>query len=252
MISNEELKISIPSESNNYNRIKKHKESIDHIFVSQYMKDIGNIYVVTYSKEHNSILGWSIDNIENDGHGQQQPDEFYELDKQYKIKSFALYYDLYKKFLSLCLKDRSKNDCYKQCLIDLNGKAQFFELVHSDSNDKYGRYTIGFLRNDDLILVSSYDLKIYKYLTKDMSKNIETLKYSEIYDIEIPKSLYNKFICSSIYLEKLFLFIQNRKTLILQFDLLKMNLDRQYDSYISWNSQYSSCSHYEFATKMEG
>ncbi|CAG8833189.1 46546_t:CDS:2, partial [Gigaspora margarita] len=107
-------------------------------------------------------------------------------------------------------------------LIDLNSKVQFFELVHSDSNNEYERYTTRFLHNGDLILVSSYDLKIYKYLTKDMSKNTATLKYSEIYDIEIPKSLYNKFICSSIYLEKLFLFIQNL--------------------------QYSSRSRYEFAT----
>ncbi|CAG8833190.1 46547_t:CDS:2, partial [Gigaspora margarita] len=71
-MSDEELKISIPSESNDHDRIKIYKESIDYI---------GNTYVVTYSKEHKSILGWSIDNIENDGHGQQQPDEFYELDK---------------------------------------------------------------------------------------------------------------------------------------------------------------------------
>ncbi|RIB14130.1 hypothetical protein C2G38_2248442 [Gigaspora rosea] len=237
-MSNEEVKVSIPSETED---IKKHKESIDRIFVSQYMNDTGDTYVVTYSKEDNSIVGWSVHNIENDG--QQQPDEFYKLkEESYKIESFALY----KKFLSLCycVKDESN---YKQCLIDLNSKPpQFFELEHSYSNYVRGRYTIGFLPNGDLILVSICNHKIYKYLTNNMPKNIATLKYSETYDIEIPKSLYDQSIYCSMYQEKLFLFIQNRKTSILQFDLLKMNLDRRYDSPINWNSLYSSKFRYEF------
>ncbi|CAG8761852.1 6748_t:CDS:1, partial [Racocetra fulgida] len=75
----EEHIIPIPPETKESNdretNIKNHRESIDRIFVSQYMKDTGNTYIVTYSEKCNSILGWSVDNIENDG--QQEPDEFY-------------------------------------------------------------------------------------------------------------------------------------------------------------------------------
>ncbi|CAB5376351.1 unnamed protein product [Rhizophagus irregularis] len=236
--------------------IQNHKESkIDRIFVSQYTND----YIVTYSKKDNSIVGWSIK-------GQPQPDEFYKLDElklnklnepSYEIKSFSLY----KKKLSLCY--REEDGSYKQCLIDLKSK-QFYELEHSYSIDVHGQYSIGFLHDDDdddcpkckkethghLILVSLYDHKIYKYCLKDMPKNATTLKYSEIYDIKIPESLNDQFkykFCS-IYQKKLFLFFQYHKTSILQFDLLTMNLDRQYNSPLDLDSQYSSDSRYEFTT----
>ena len=43
-------------------------------------------YLVTYSKEDDSIHGWNIK--EN---GQQQPDVYFKLDKDYDISSYVLY-----------------------------------------------------------------------------------------------------------------------------------------------------------------
>ncbi|CAB4490611.1 unnamed protein product [Rhizophagus irregularis] len=234
------------SKSNDREMKEKHAESKIDLSIHERKKD-------------NSIVGWSIK-------GQPQPDEFYKLDElklnklnepSYEIKSFSLY----KKKLSLCY--REEDGSYKQCLIDLKSK-QFYELEHSYSIDVHGQYSIGFLHDDDdddcpkckkethghLILVSLYDHKIYKYCLKDMPKNATTLKYSEIYDIKIPESLNDQFkykFCS-IYQKKLFLFFQYHKTSILQFDLLTMNLDRQYNSPLDLDSQYSSDSRYEFTT----
>ncbi|CAB4384447.1 unnamed protein product [Rhizophagus irregularis] len=220
--------------------IQNHKESkIDRIFVSQYTND----YIVTYSKKDNSIVGWSIK-------GQPQPDEFYKLDElklnklnepSYEIKSFSLY----KKKLSLCY--REEDGSYKQCR---SYRFKNIGFLHDDDDDdddcpKCKKETHG-----HLILVSLYDHKIYKYCLKDMPKNATTLKYSEIYDIKIPESLNDQFkykFCS-IYQKKLFLFFQYHKTSILQFDLLTMNLDRQYNSPLDLDSQYSSDSRYEFTT----
>src|SRR5437016_3705365 len=74
-------------------RTKKHRENIGRIIVPQYIDDqyvTDNNYIVTYSnKDHdNSVLGWTISNIEEDG--QQQPDVYFMLEK-YDIKSFVLY-----------------------------------------------------------------------------------------------------------------------------------------------------------------
>ncbi|CAG8790266.1 2941_t:CDS:2, partial [Dentiscutata erythropus] len=65
----EERIIPISMETKDYN-VKEHNESNDRET---------NIEILPETKDY------SIDNIENDGHGQQQPDEFYELDKQYEI-----------------------------------------------------------------------------------------------------------------------------------------------------------------------
>src|SRR5688572_8627906 len=67
-------------------------KTIDRIMVSQY----DDPYVVTYSKEDNSVLGWNIENIEENG--QQRPHVYFKLDKYYGIVDFVLY----KKILVFC------------------------------------------------------------------------------------------------------------------------------------------------------
>lgn len=137
-------------------------------------------------------------------------------------------------------------------LINLSNK-QFFDLEHLSNDDR--RYTIGFLpdakckRGTDvhLILVSLCDYRIYEYCLDKIPKDFK-FKYSKIYDIKIPKSLNEYMLYCSIYKEKLFLFVRNSKTLILQFDLLTMNLDRQYDLPQDYDSRYSSDFRNEFAT----
>ena len=73
-------------------RTKQHRKNIDRIIVPQYIDDqyITDNYVVTYSKRihDNSVLGWTINNIEEDG--QQQPDVYFKLDQNYAIVSFEL------------------------------------------------------------------------------------------------------------------------------------------------------------------
>jgi hypothetical protein len=77
----------VESETKSDRPTKPHNgENIDKIIVSQYIED--DPYVVTYSKEDSSILGWSV-NIEEIG--QQQPDVYFKLDKDYNIRSFVLY-----------------------------------------------------------------------------------------------------------------------------------------------------------------
>jgi len=91
-------------------RTKKHRENIGRIIVPQYIDDqyvTDNNYIVTYSnKNHdNSVLRWTI-NIKEDG--QQQPDVYFKLDKDYIIYSFVLY----KKTLIFCYRDDNINCKY--------------------------------------------------------------------------------------------------------------------------------------------
>ncbi|GBC04374.1 hypothetical protein RclHR1_05650002 [Rhizophagus clarus] len=238
---------------NESTEITNHRNSIERIFVSQYMDDT-KTYVITHSKQDHSIAGWSID---FESYGQQQPGKFYKIKEDdlgtiaYDIKSSALY----KEKLALCYSvTESEKDCYKQCLIDLN-KSKCYNLEHSSIDDR-GQYTLGFLPDSDsknqdarLILVSLNDHKIYKYrlnMTENKTSNTtenKTLKFSKIYDIKIPKRLDDQSkckLCCSIYQQMLFLCVQNRKTSILQFDLSTMDLVRQYDLLLDWNSQHHS------------
>ncbi|CAB4407985.1 unnamed protein product [Rhizophagus irregularis] len=240
-----------PSETNDYafDETEKHRKSICRIFVSQYMDDTeygSDDYVVTLSHKDKSVLGWSV-NIEKNG--PQQPDVYFKIDKVNegkdlqghsvqidRIKYLQLYNSvLSKKILLLCTS-------YAFWLIDLNSdrtnSERFIELKRPvsschDEARRLGRDSIGFLPNGDLIQVSLSDRKIYKYCFKD--KNIVPWKYSQINDIEIPESLYGqvKLHCP-IYRTKLFLLVETRKKLILQFDLLTMNLERQFTSDIDF------------------
>ncbi|GBC08630.1 hypothetical protein RclHR1_08270007 [Rhizophagus clarus] len=199
-----------------------HRRNIDRIFVSQYMDDTEygpDDYVVTYSKKDKSVLGWSI--IEN----RSQPDVHFRIGRIDDLYDYVLS----KKILSL----RRHN---KHLLIDLNN-GRTVELKHPVSyEDIYGhigRDAIGFLPNGDLIQVSLKDRKIYKYYLTDKPKNTVPWKYSQINDIEIPESLYDQItrLDCSICRTKLFLIVGinfDRKKLIYQFDLLTMNLEKQY------------------------
>ncbi|GES82179.1 hypothetical protein GLOIN_2v1842993 [Rhizophagus clarus] len=215
---------------------EKHRKSIDRIIVSQYINEgyDSDDYVVTYSREDKSILGWSVDIKKN---GPQQPDVYFKVDQiDYLHKCLDIV--LSKKILSLC-------GYNKYWLIDLNSdrtsNERFLKLKHpvsckDDAYQSIGCDAIGFLPNGDLIQVSVRDRKIYKYCLKD--KNIVPWGYSQINDIEIPENFYDevKFFCSSICRTKLFLIVISYKTLILQFDLLKMKLERQYISCYSLQS----------------
>jgi hypothetical protein len=118
-------------------------------------------------------------------------------------------------------------------LIDLNrdrtSKDRFLELKRPISRDD----AIGFLPNGDLIQVSLSDRKIYKYCLTDKPKDTVPWKYSQINDVEISESLYGQYgqvtkLSCSICRTKLFLIVKNKPTLILQFNLSTMNLERQY------------------------
>src|SRR5688572_25979321 len=96
--------LSSKTENDILSRTKQHRENIYKIIVSQYIDDqsVEDNYAVTYSykeNEENSILGWTVNFEEN---GQQQPDLYIKLDKEYNLDSPALY----KKTLILrCYKD---------------------------------------------------------------------------------------------------------------------------------------------------
>ncbi|GBB88353.1 hypothetical protein RclHR1_14910001 [Rhizophagus clarus] len=95
-------------------------------------------------------------------------------------------------------------------LIDLNSDRassnRFLELKHPVSvfncyYDHVERSTIGFLPNGDLIQVSLSEHKIYKYYLTDKPKNTDPWKYSQIYDIDLPKVYMVKLIF--IYVEQI-------------------------------------------------
>ncbi|PKY57319.1 hypothetical protein RhiirA4_509646 [Rhizophagus irregularis] len=220
-----------------FNNIKEHKEgivnhkkSIYSIFVPHYMDDthiynakygpIHDDYIVTYSYNDNSFLGWLVNNEEN---GPQQPDVYYKPDRPEVFVNSSSYV-LCKKILSL----RTFSENLKfNWLIDLSGK-RFLKLKNPIG--------IGFLFNGDLIQVSPNNRKIYKYSLKDMPKNTDPWEYSQIYDIEIPENFYDQFTNMDCFIRqtKLFLIVRkkNRGTLILQFDLFTMNLERHHNSHI--------------------
>ncbi|UZO29101.1 uncharacterized protein OCT59_022591 [Rhizophagus irregularis] len=216
----------------------KHRKSIDYIFVSQYMYDTDNeeydptldAYVVTFSKNDNSILGWRV-NVEK---GEQPPDNVYfqhdrlkELDK---IESFILC----KKILVLFY--RTKGNDRSHFIIDLNNNraSDRFLKLKNDYVNYVNENSIGFLPNGDLIQAKVYNnrnnCKIYKYCFTNKPNNTASREYSQIYDIEDLENLKKcTHIKCNICRTKLFLFVkQKNKSLILQFDLLTMTLDRQY------------------------
>ncbi|CAB4427946.1 unnamed protein product [Rhizophagus irregularis] len=224
-----------------FNNIKEHKEgivnhkkSIYSIFVPHYMDDthiynakygpIHDDYIVTYSYNDNSFLGWLVNNEEN---GPQQPDVYYKPDRPEVFVNSSSYV-LCKKILSL----RTFSENLKfNWLIDLSGK-RFLKLKNPIGEQD----VIGFLFNGDLIQVSPNNRKIYKYSLKDMPKNTDPWEYSQIYDIEIPENFYDQFTNMDCFIRqtKLFLIVRkkNRGTLILQFDLFTMNLERHHNSHI--------------------
>ncbi|CAG8447076.1 4523_t:CDS:2 [Rhizophagus irregularis] len=110
----------------------------------------------------------------------------------------------------------------------------YFKNPISCGVGEFGHNAIGFLPNGDLIHVSSSDHKIYKYRLIDKPKNKVPWECSQIIDIKIPKDLINGQInlkYCPIYRTKLFLIVNYNK--MLQFDLLTMNLERQYHEFPS-------------------
>ncbi|CAB5380388.1 unnamed protein product [Rhizophagus irregularis] len=220
-----------------WNEIEYHKKSIYRIFVPQYMNDTSSNddYVVTYSYDHDSFLGWPINIDEKNKLNELQPDVYVKL---VPLNNLLPYLDdfvlLSKKIMSLYL-------YRKHWLIDFNndrtGDTGFLELENTvncvDSDNGHdGRDTIGFLPNGDLIQVSLINKKIYKYCLENKPKNKGSWKCSQIYDLKIPKSLRGQYttLRSSICQEKLFLIVNDHKTLIIQIDLSNMTFERQYIS----------------------
>ena len=120
---------------------------------------------------------------------------------------------------------------------------------------------MGFLPNGDLILVSLKDYKIYLYSSRSKPSNSTTpWKYSQIYDIEIPKSLKislklkNEYINCFVYQteDKTKLFISTTTkfhkydsvTTIAQWNLSKMTFDfeMQYNLSDSYKTMFFSLS----------
>ncbi|CAB4491301.1 unnamed protein product [Rhizophagus irregularis] len=227
----------IPEKDDLWNEIEYHKKSIYRIFVPQYMNDTSSNddYVVTYSYDHDSFLGWPINIDEKNKLNELQPDVYVKL---VPLNNLLPYLDdfvlLSKKIMSLYL-------YRKHWLIDFNndrtGDTGFLELENTvncvDSDNGHdGRDTIGFLPNGDLIQVSLINKKIYKYCLENKPKNKGSWKCSQIYDLKIPKSLRGQYttLRSSICQEKLFLIVNDHKTLIIQIDLSNMTFERQYIS----------------------
>ncbi|GBC04685.1 hypothetical protein RclHR1_05800012 [Rhizophagus clarus] len=171
---------------------KNHRETIGRIFVSQYMDDTEyglDDYAVTYSKKDKSVLGWS---IKENG---PQADVYFKIDQiDGDLSHFNVL--LSKKFLSFY---NYENDY----LVDLNSgrtsSERFLKLKHHH--------------------IISRNWEPHK------PKNTDPWEYSQIYDIVIPESLYRQ---TTICRTKLFLIVEGCKILMLQFDLLTMNLERQY------------------------
>ncbi|PKY31900.1 hypothetical protein RhiirB3_393647 [Rhizophagus irregularis] len=227
-----EVSNDIPSETKD-EEIEKHKKSIYRIIVSQYINEEygSENYVVTYSRKDKSVLGWSIDIEKN---SPQQPDVYFKVDQIDDLfNSLCDYAQLSKKILSIYYSG-------KHWLIDLNNDRtssdRFLKLKNpiSCGVGEFGHNAIGFLPNGDLIHVSSSDRKIYKYRLTDKPKNKVPWECSQIIDIKIPKDLINSQInldYCPIYRTKLFLIVNYNK--MLQFDLLTMNLERQYHEFPS-------------------
>ena len=98
-----------------------------------------------------------------------------------------------------------------QGFIDLNKEGQPLKLDLPEKKASLEPHSIGFLPNGDLITVSSEYLKIYKY----SFINATFWEYSQIYDIEIHKSLNKRDIGRFIYEKRLFLFNEG---LVTQWD----------------------------------
>src|SRR5437763_8881434 len=116
---------------------------------------------------------------------------------------------LNKKFLSLIIRIVGPR------LIDSSGEGRVLQL-----KNVWGSL-MGFLPDGDLIIVSLnyYSKNIYKYSFIDKPTNATLWEYSQIYDIEIPKSLNKYYIGRFIYQTKLFLF---NKGAMAQWDLSTM------------------------------
>ncbi|CAB4440226.1 unnamed protein product [Rhizophagus irregularis] len=183
---------------------EQHRKSICQILVSQYMDD----------------EGYGSDNYEN---GLQQHDVYFKVEVE-QIDNYKTHI-LSKKILVL-------RKYHNYWLINLNSN-------HTSSSDRFLKLeypiscecdAIRFLPNGDLINVSTDDRKIYKYCFTDKPKNTDPWECSQINKIEIPESFdQDEFDFESfIYQTKLFIIFDGCETLILQFDLLEMNLERQY------------------------
>ncbi|GES75057.1 hypothetical protein GLOIN_2v1842993 [Rhizophagus clarus] len=221
-----------PSETKD-DEIEKYRKSMSEISVSQYIDGYNkeydsDDYVVTF-KNNKSVLGWSFNTKNNKYH----PDSnaYFKFDKSVRDAYFK--YEIHKYVLSKKILLLFGRDNY--CLIDLNSDRtssdRFLNLKHQV---KFGydddRNAIGLLPNGDLIRVSVRERKIYKYCFTDKPKNTDPWECSQIIDIKVPENLNDQIrLKCYIYRTKLFLIVNDCK--ILQFDLLIMNLERQYHEY---------------------
>ncbi|GBC53683.2 hypothetical protein GLOIN_2v1881038 [Rhizophagus irregularis DAOM 181602=DAOM 197198] len=188
-------------------------KKIDELIVSQYVDD--DPYAVTYSKEDNSIHGWLVNIEEN---GQQRPDVnvYFKLDAPYDIISPVLY----KKILVFYYNN------YFLKVIDLSGEGQFLQLEYDWGN------SVGFLPNDNLIVVSSERHHIYRYSFIHKPSYKTLWKCYQAHDI--------KRMCGRdewfIYQTKLFHI--NCKGFVAQWNLLKMTFEMQYNLVGDVNNHY--------------
>jgi hypothetical protein len=120
-------------------------------------------------------------------------------------------------------------------IVDLNGKGQFLRLEYAERLS-VKENSVGFLSDgsdDHLIVVSLNnevlkDYKIYLYSFKNKPTTNETSwKHSQIYDIEIPKSL-NEDIFDYCFVYKTKLFLFNGFQSMTQWNLLTMTFETQY------------------------
>ena len=111
-------------------------------------------------------------------------------------------------------------------LVDLSDdKGRFLQLEHEEKIKISHPNSMGFLPNGDLVIVLR-DYKIYSYSVDNKPTTNTTLwKCSQIYDIEITKSLKVDEICCFVYQTKLFFL---SKQLMIQWNLLEMTFDMQY------------------------
>jgi hypothetical protein len=133
-------------------------------------------------------------------------------------------------------------------LIDLSGgEGRFLQLKLLKSRNLEYLYSMGFLPNGDLIIVAVgkdrhnklKDYKIFKYSFINKPTNATPWEYSQTHDIHVENLNIHDNTCI-IYKTKLFLVSED---LMVQWDLLKMAFEMQYNLlYHNYSYEYY-CDH---------